>query len=54
MLCTEKNTKVLEIAGRVLALSTPLRATIVLAGAIVFPALYASAQTARDVIGPTP
>jgi Family of unknown function (DUF6130) len=53
MLCTEKNTKVLELARRVLASNTPLVATIVLASAIVFQGLCASAQTAKDVVGPT-
>jgi hypothetical protein len=53
MLCTERNTKVLEIARRILASNSPF-ATIVLAGAMVFQPLCAAAQTAKEVIGPTP
>lgn len=54
MLCTEKDTKVLEIARRILVSNTPLVAAIVLASAVMFQALCASAQTAKDVLGPTP
>jgi len=53
MLCTEKNMNVFEIVRRP-ASNTSLTATIVLASAIVFQALCARAQTAKDVLGPTP
>ena len=54
MLCTEKDTKVLEIARRILVSKTPPVAAIVLTSAVMFQAFCASAQTAKDVLGPTP